>query len=104
MDKRLDSIAKLALHPTAQEGEWQAAAIAIIRILRNRGAASLPKIEWGADKMGVRITFGKYSGQTAEWIALNDPGYGEWLLTTIKGLSAEFRRTLRSKLEEGRSQ
>lgn len=103
MNKRLDSIANLALHPTAEEGEWQAAANAFFRVHRNAEASSLPKIEWGSDKMGAQITFGKYRGATAEWIAINDPGYGEWLLATVKGLSSEFRRTLRSKLDEGRS-
>ena len=35
MNKRLENIADLALHPDTPEAEWQAASIAFFRVLRN---------------------------------------------------------------------
>ena len=105
--EKVDKILRLALCPGAPEGEWQAAAYALIRMLRSSGAKaedvlSVPAIATSQPVSASPIMcFGKYRECTVRWIVENDPSYAEWLLSKVANLSPclrhEFRRELRQR-------
>jgi hypothetical protein len=103
--EKVEKILRLALCPSAPQGEWQSAALALIRTLRASGAKA-------EDILSTRVTaptavsspimrFGKHRDRTVRWITENDPSYAEWLLRKVADLSPclrhEFRRELRQR-------
>jgi hypothetical protein len=89
---KLQSIVALALCPSAPQGEWEASAIAIIRICRTHklnpfAISAPPRHEPDSPTLG----FGKYRGRSVRWIVENDPSYVEWLLEKAKNIGPLMR-------------
>jgi hypothetical protein len=93
------SILRLAVHPSATEGEWQAAAIAFVRGVRKNCPAGLNTDQSGSSPT---LGFGKYNGRTVKWVVENNPAYAEWFIAKMTDLSTktlrkEFRREMKAR-------
>lgn len=82
---KLQSICRLALCPSSQDGEWKSAAEAFFRICRTRNLNPFDANLANEAKPNLpTMPFGKHKGKTIEWIVENDPCYAEWAVETIK--------------------
>ena len=102
--ERSEQLLRLALSPSAPQGEWQAAALAYFRGLRAAGATaeelqerSHPEPEPCPDSTPV-VRFGRYCGETVRRIVEHDPPYAEWLVRAATILSPALRSELRREL------
>ncbi len=107
---RIQKMARLAFDPSAAEGESVNAATMIVQIIRKNDlgfdgfkkllgiTSSKPKLR-SAFPPDV-MTFGKYEGQSLEWIFTNDPAYLDWILREVSGktqLKEQIRAFLKTK-------
>jgi len=102
---RAEKLLRLALCPSAPQGEWQAAALAYFRALRAAGATTekLRELLSSAapqappDPTPV-VRFGRYRFEAVRWIVEHDPAYAEWLVRAVTTLSPALRSELRCEL------
>lgn len=127
MDPLLETIATLALHPTAEPGEWKNAAVKFFLLLRRDGVVSLPGMTVRRDappppkaepepprpapRPGVQtphrpakvepciIWFGKFKGLTAAEIVAKDYRYAEWVLANCSNCKGRMRDELLEELD-----
>ena len=112
--ERAEKILRLALCPSAPQGEWQSAAYALIRILRASGAKAEDVLSTPARATAPTavsspiMRFGRYRDRTVRWIVENDPSYAEWVLRKVANLSPclrhEFRRELKGRYGDARQE
>ena len=101
----LEKLARLALCPSAPQGEWQAAAIKLVSNLRKEGMSAeqflaLPNGKRSNYFAGIRtMPFGKYMGHRVTDIARQDPDYLKWCLSNLKQLSIHLRREMEDELK-----
>ena len=93
-------ISALALHPTAEEGERNSAAIKAFNLLRKHGIISLPWPEPSPQYEYPLMGFGKYCDRSVLWVAKNNPSYLEWALADVKELQPGFRQVIQRALKE----
>jgi hypothetical protein len=85
-------IVRVALDQTARAREWQKAAVAFSRHLRDNGVTA-PEL------ISPLVNFGKYKGRTVEWIVDHDPVWCEWVLANFTDLSPFLRKELTREME-----
>jgi hypothetical protein len=87
-------LVRAALCETARAREWQKAAVAFFRHLREHGVNA-------PEALSPTVGFGKHRGQTVEWIVNNDPAYSTWAIAnfrhTYPALHKEFRREMKAR-------
>jgi len=98
---KLESVCRLALCPSAPEGEWTSAAVAFFRLCRSKNLnpfnVNLTRASSvGSD--GPTMPFGKYKGKTVEWVVSNDSSYAEWVLEKVQ--SRRLREAIEVALED----
>jgi|GEM_PF-2756504 len=100
--EKLQTIVRLALCPSAPQGEWESAAIALIRICRthslNPFALSAPPPR--DETSSLVMPFGKFKGFTVRWIVENNVTYADWLISTAKNLSPSLRQAFKRELKK----
>lgn len=92
LDRKHESIIRLALHANTPEGEWQASAIALFRVMRAAGVTAdelcaallAPMVTWPA------MPFGKYKGKRLPEVPLP---YLRWVLT-LGNLETHLRASI----------
>ncbi len=107
---KIQKMARLAFDPAAAEGEAGNAAAMLVQIVRKHGlnfdgfkkllgiTSSKPKLR-SVFPPDV-LTFGKYMGQSLEWVFANDPAYLDWILREVSGkeqLKEQIRAFLKTK-------
>jgi hypothetical protein len=110
--EKVEKILRLALCPSAPQGEWESAALALIRTLRSSGARAEDVLSTAASATTPTavnspiMPFGRHRDRTVRWIVENDPSYSEWVLRKVANLSPclrhEFRRELRRRYGDAR--
>ncbi len=104
--EKVEKILRLALCPSAPRGEWESAALALVRTLRSSGAKAEEVLSDTAMATAPPtvsspiMRFGKYRDRTVRWIVENDPSYAEWVLRKVANLSHSLRQEFRSNLKE----
>ena len=104
--EKVEKILRLALCPSAPRGEWESAALALVRTLRSSGAKAEEVLSDAAmatvppTVSSPIMRFGKYRDRTVRWIVENDPSYAEWVLRKVANLSPSLRQEFRSNLKE----
>ncbi len=77
--RKLEAVARLALHASTPDAEWQAAAIGFFRILRAAGVEASQLIEMAPkDRPPVRMPYGKHRGRLVADVVQTDPAYAWW--------------------------
>lgn len=77
--RKLEAVARLALHASTPEAEWQAAAVAFFRVLRAAGVEPHQLIEMAPkDRPLVTMPYGKHRGKLVADVVRTDPGYAWW--------------------------
>jgi hypothetical protein len=103
--EKVEKILRLALCPGAPQGEWQSAALALIRTLRASGATAEDVLSPPARATVYTplscpiVRFGKYRDRTVRWIVENDPSYAEWVPRKVASLSTALRKEFRGELK-----
>jgi uncharacterized protein (DUF3820 family) len=78
--RKLEAVARLALHAATPEAEWQAAAVGFFRILRAAGVEPSQLIDMAPrDRPPVRMPCGKHRGRLVADVVATDPGYAWWV-------------------------
>lgn len=78
--RKLEAVARLALHSGTAEAEWQAAGIAFFRVLRAAGVEVEQLIDLAPQQSrpAVVMPYGKHRGKMVADIVRTDPGYAWW--------------------------
>lgn len=110
-----ERLLRLALCPSAPEGEWSTAASKLVGLLRSRGvkAEEFLGLPSGGTRNGarqtppppsgglpVRMPFGKYRDFYVKDIARQDPSYLRWVLRNLTKMSPYLRGVIEEALEE----
>lgn len=93
LERKHESIIRLALHANTPEGEWQAAAVALFRVMRADGVTPdevcsvllAPAVTW------PEMPFGRHKGKRLPEVPLP---YLTWLLT-LDNLEVQFKNSVR---------
>ena len=102
--EKVEKILRLALCPSAPRGEWESAALALVRTLRSSGAKAEEVLSDTAMATAPSalsspiMRFGKYRDRTVRWIVDYDPSYAEWVLRKVANLSLSLRQEFRREL------
>jgi hypothetical protein len=98
---RSEKLLRLALCPSAPQGEWHGAALAFFRGLRAAEVTAEELRELFAPQAPVGfadptpiVSFGQHREQTVRWIVEHDLAYAEWLLRNATNSSPVLRSEL----------
>jgi uncharacterized protein (DUF3820 family) len=89
---------RLALSPTAEQGEWQAAAVAAVRLLRKNG------LQWEdlfrpirEEQHSETMPFGKFRGWKLQSVPTD---YLRWMLDRAEGVPQDLRNRILFELDQ----
>ena len=104
--EKVEKILRLALCPSAPQGEWQSAALALSALSCRPGAKAEDILSDTAMATAPSalsspiMRFGKYRDRAVRWIVDYDPSYAEWVLRKVANLSLSLRQEFRRELRQ----